>query len=213
MFGSLKASALAAVIILSAVAVAHGASPSQIKVLTFDSSGAEIFGYAIELWPQNGTVLSETCFSPCAFTVTNGDKNLLYANDFGPQCFNHWADGSRERFENVTIDAADSSTSVAHNAVYAACSATPQLTVSSQDQFSATITGYFTVLFNDDGSQNSTGFTPVTFTVNANVDYSVQVQSFGGCTFARWADTGKTDAARAVTISSDTSLLATYNCA
>jgi hypothetical protein len=91
------------------------------------------------------------------------------------------------------------------------CASTSQLTVSTQDQNGQTITGYYTVLFQN-GSIFATSFSPSTFTLVRGQSYAVQVDDFGPCHFDHWLDTGSTTSKRSISISSDTQLTAVYSC-
>lgn len=73
----------------------------------------------------------------------------------------------------------------------------------------ATITGYYTNL-SSNGQLVSTGFTPVTFTLNSGQQYTVAVSGYGSVVFDHWADNGSTNPVRALSISSNTMLDAIY---
>jgi hypothetical protein len=86
---------------------------------------------------------------------------------------------------------------------------TSQLSVNSQDSNGNPITGYFVEL-SQDGNQVATGFTPATFELNNDQDYTVRVEGFGNYMFDHWLDTGSTDAVRTISITSDTEITAVY---
>src|SRR6202040_2390973 len=77
------------------------------------------------------------------------------------------------------------------------------------------ITGYYTVLFDQSGTNIlTTGFSPSTFTLSSGETYIVQVDDYGSCTFSHWADTGSTNPQRTITAAStDAQLTAVYSCA
>lgn len=58
----------------------------------------------------------------------------------------------------------------------------------------------------------STGFSPATFTLNKGQTYTVQVDDYGSCNFAYWLDTGSTNSQRSISVTSDSSVTAVYNC-
>jgi hypothetical protein len=72
-------------------------------------------GYYATLW-QNGVML-QSCFTACSFTVSNGQTYQVAVSDFGAHSFNHWGDGSTNRFTTVTVGS--TSTTVSLTAVYA----------------------------------------------------------------------------------------------
>lgn len=81
---------------------------TKINVNTADSAGNPIFGYYTTLW-QNGNVV-QTAFSPAEFAVNNGETYQVAVADYGSYVFDHWSDGSTDRFHSVI--AGDSLTAV-----------------------------------------------------------------------------------------------------
>ena len=106
-------------------------------------------------------------------------------------------------------DSAHSTSSGASSLSVAA--ATSTLTVTTQDTTGATLTGYYTVLFQNN-QVVSNGYTPATFTLNNGQTYAVQVDGYGSCSFGHWLDTGSTTNPRAISITSATSLTAVMSC-
>jgi len=66
------------------------------------------------LW-QNGVQIA-SCFSPCGFTVTNGQTYQVAVADFGMETFSHWSDGTTTRFHTVSVPAL--TTTITLTAVY-----------------------------------------------------------------------------------------------
>ena len=88
---------------------------------------------------------------------------------------------------------------------------TLQLSIASQNTNGSTITGYYTTL-SQNGKSLGSGFTPTTFTLESGGSYAVRVDDYGICHFNHWLDTGGTNATRVVSITSNTTLTAVYNC-
>jgi hypothetical protein len=86
-----------------------------------------------------------------------------------------------------------------------------QLTLTSQNLNGASLSGYYAVLYQG-GNVVSSGFTPATFTLGDGQSYVVQADNYGSCNFDHWADTGSTTPSRSITIETDTSITAVYNC-
>ena len=86
---------------------------------------------------------------------------------------------------------------------------TSTLTVDSVYENGTSVSGYYAVLYQN-GTAVATGFTPVTFTLNNNQRYAVQVQNYGGYGFDYWADTGSSNQTRNISINSNAELLAVY---
>ncbi len=89
----------------------------------------------------------------------------------------------------------------------------PSLAISSVDQNSNTITGFYTGLENSGGYQINSGYTPVTFTgLTLNAQYTVYVDNYGSCTFNHWLDNGNIDRERTFTATQSYSFVAVYSC-
>jgi hypothetical protein len=87
-----------------------------------------------------------------------------------------------------------------------------QLTVTSQNSAGATITGFWTVLYDHTGAVSASGYTPITYSLSDGQAYSVEADSYGSCTFSHWQDNGSTADPRSISISSNTNLVAIYDC-
>jgi YVTN family beta-propeller protein len=88
-----------------------------------------------------------------------------------------------------------------------------RLAVASQDTGGNSVDGFYTMLYNSGGSVNSTGFTPVTFSTTAGDSYSVEVDGYGSCSFARWSDGATNDPRPMIASASPQAVTAVYNCA
>jgi hypothetical protein len=87
------------------------------------------------------------------------------------------------------------------------------LTVKSIATNGTAIYGYEVEGFDCQGNHIVSGFTPVTLTLNNNEQYTVSAdQTYGSCSFAYWQNTGSALPTTKATISSNTSLIAVYNC-
>jgi hypothetical protein len=90
---------------------------SEIQVWTWDNLGNGLQGYFTTLW-LNGQQ-AQSCFSPCSFVVPNGNTYQVAVADFGNFCFDHWDDGTTNRFHTVVIG--DTQTLVSLDAIYVPC--------------------------------------------------------------------------------------------
>lgn len=86
---------------------------------------------------------------------------------------------------------------------------TCRLTVTSEFGTNNPILGYYAVL-KQDGLIIETAFTPVTFIVNTDETYRLQVHSFEDFRFANWRDTGSTVPIRDFTLSANAHFIAEY---
>jgi hypothetical protein len=73
---------------------------SKISVSTVDSANNPIVGYYTTLW-QNGVML-KWAYSPALFTVNGGQTYQVAVADYGTYYFDHWSDGTTNRFHAVT---------------------------------------------------------------------------------------------------------------
>lgn len=87
---------------------------SVISVSTVNSAGSPLTGFYTTLW-QNGVQL-QSCFSPCSFTVNNGQTYQIAVADYGGEAFSHWSDGTTSRL--ITVNVPSSSTTIPLTAVY-----------------------------------------------------------------------------------------------
>jgi hypothetical protein len=107
------------------------------------------------------------------------------------------------------------STSAVYYAQASSIQSTLLLSVATQNTGGQNLTGYYTVLFDQSGTNIlTTGFSPTTFTLNSGQSYTVQVDDYGSCTFSHWSDTGSTNPQRTITAATtDVQLTAVYSCA
>jgi hypothetical protein len=105
------------------------AADSIISVGTINSSGVPIAGIYTTLW-LNG-VLNQSCFSSCSFTVSNGHAYQVAVADFGSYIFNHWTNGSADRFQTVVVG--NTTSTISEVSVYGVATGTPQLPRLSQE--------------------------------------------------------------------------------
>src|SRR2546426_6084335 len=88
--------------------------------------------------------------------------------------------------------------------------ATSILTVNSQDSSGNIITGYYTRLTANNGTQIAVGFTPHNFTLINTQNYFVHVENYGRYVFSYWLDTGSTNANRNISIPSNEFITTVY---
>jgi hypothetical protein len=85
-------------------------SLSVLKVSSINSKGAEISGYYTTLWQQG--VLLDSCFSPCVFSLKNGETYQLGIASYNGEEFSHWQNDSSTGFETVNVPKTDSELSL-----------------------------------------------------------------------------------------------------
>jgi len=97
---------------------------SIVSVSTVSSSNAPIVGIYTTLW-QNG-VLAQSCFSSCQFVVSNDQTYQVAVADWGNYSFNHWTNGSTDRFQTVVVGNTTSTISLV--SIYGVTAGAPQST-------------------------------------------------------------------------------------
>ena len=103
-------------------------------------------------------------FTPATFNVTMGQKYTITATDSGDDYFNHWTNGFTVRVMPVTINAVNTTFTVAYaNSIQPPPTTTPySITINSHDLNGTPISGlYVDVRVN--GYHITSGDTPVTF--------------------------------------------------
>jgi hypothetical protein len=80
---------------VSLVAVYDCGPTSTIKVTTVNAAGNDLPGFFATLMSPSpsGGVLLQSCFSPCSFTVNNGEAYVITVANFGSETFDRWSDG------------------------------------------------------------------------------------------------------------------------
>src|SRR5256712_449865 len=90
---------------------------------------------------------------------------------------------------------------------------TSTLTVTTQDTKGNAITGLYIEL-SQGGTIIATGYSPVNFTLNNGIQYSIAPDpGFGSYTFDHWLDTGSTVNPRSISINANTQITAVYRTA
>jgi len=84
------------------------------------------------------------------------------------------------------------------------------LTISSSDLDENPISGMWTTIRTLDGTLLKSGFTPITFKGDADIEYKVSVANYDGREFSRWED-GSTSRTRTIDLTSDTTITAHYD--
>jgi hypothetical protein len=87
---------------------------------------------------------------------------------------------------------------------------TSQVTVNTIDTIGRTLVGYYTVLYQG-GKMVDSGFSPITFTVNNNEQYTIQMDNYSVCNFGTWQDTGRSGQ-KTFSVSGDAQFTAIYDC-
>src|SRR2546428_10478343 len=93
-----------------------------------------------------------------------------------------------------------------------AAAASATLRVSSQDT-SGNIKTVFYMILKQAGTTVATDFTPVDFTLNSGVQYTLTARGFGSYIFDHWLDTGSTVNPRTISIKTNTQLTPVYRIA
>lgn len=217
------------------VNVQHATHPQTLlTVTTYFQNGTQIQGMYIELQDSQGNDIS-TGYSPVTFVLTPGEQYEIYANSWGNIQFSTWSyppsTADPLSFSEVSgvqgqLSALYSSVSVSsslplsssqsthtHSSSTSSSSGDSVLTVLSQNSLGNSITGYFTELYSGSGDSLGTGYTPSVYTLTNGVQYQVEADSYGACSFSYWSGggvTGSTSDPVSISISGATTLNAVY---
>jgi hypothetical protein len=182
-------------------------SESKLTLRTKDSRSGEILGYYTALF-KDGSVMG-TGFSPTIFTLNNNEDYVVQVQDYGQYVFDHWEDiDSNARDRPISISSDTSIIAIYRNVNEPATPPpdTGQSSITVRTIDAAThnqIYGYYTVLFDGNGSVLRTGFSPVTFDVTSGQDYMIQVQDYDSYYFNYWQDNDNADRDRTFTATND----------
>ena len=175
-------------------------------------------GYYVLLYDEAGNLVS-TGFTPVTFTVNSGQTYTIQADDYG-DCHFVWWSYSNNNAASDTIAVAG--VNVTMTAIYGCYGNTSGLTVDSVDQNGNAIFGYYSVLYDANGIPVETGltsagpalagFTTQTFQTSAGQVYSLQVDSYGRCTFSHWSDGVTRNPRPFAATSNETAFTAVYDC-
>jgi hypothetical protein len=178
---------------------------STLTVASQSLSGTPLTGFYTVLF-QDGKVVT-TGYTTATFTLDDGQSYVIQADSYGNCIFAHWSNGETSASMPISINANTKVTAVYN------CGGTSDssVTVQSQDQNGNWIFGYYAALKSSSGAV-ATGYTTKTFVTSAGQSYTVQMASFGSCTFSHW-NGGSTKNPRSFTASSSAmTFTAVYNC-
>lgn len=152
-----------------------------------------IFGLYVVL-RQNGQVVASG-FTWTTFSVTSGETYSIQAYNNASCTFSYWdipnPGGFSNNYSNPMTFTATQNFGQGEMALMAEYScgssngSSSTLAVTSQNTNGQTISGYYTILYNSDSRVVGTGFTPATFSLNNGATYSVQVDNYKSCNFAK----------------------------
>jgi len=183
---------------------------SAVNINSVDQNGNAITGYYTALYSSSGSLISSG-FTPASFSATVGTTYQVGADGYGSCTFTKWSDGVTTDPRTFTA----TSSPAAFTAVYT-CTSTPppgsSIAVSSVDQNGNAITGYYTELIASNGNVVASGFTPQTFTTTAGDTYSLLIDGYGSCAFAKWSTGSTSDPVPVTATSSAQTITADFQC-
>jgi hypothetical protein len=165
------------------------APPIGFTVSAVDQNGNALPGYYAALY-QNGNQVG-TGFTSATFQPTAGATYVVQVGNYGSCTFSHWQDtGSTTDQRTFTAQ----SSALTFTAVYACANSAPPagsgtstISLSTVNSAGATISGYYSTLWQN-GVQLQSCFSQCSFTVNNGQTYQVEVSGYGSESFSHWSD-------------------------
>ncbi len=158
------------------------------------NGGSPITGYMVQRSANGGSTWTTVASNTGSTATTYSDTGLLASTTY--------------TYEVSAINAAGASPpSNIASATTQASSGTSVLTVDSQLSGGGSLSGFYTVLYQN-GAAVASGFTPAQFTLNNGQPYAVEVQGYGNYYFQYWSGTNSVNTPAPVSISSSTTLTA-----
>lgn len=205
------------------LAAVHAQSQSSLVVASQNTSGSTISGYYTVLYQGQNEV--STGFTPASFALDDGAIYVVQVDNYGSCNFANWSDtGSTSASRQISISSDTQITAVYNcggssggggggggTGGGSSGGGASSVVVNSQDTSGNSISGYYTVLYDSSGNEVSNGFTPATFSTTSGLSYSIQVDNYGSCSFAKWSD-GVTSDPRGFSASGSMTFTAVYNC-
>lgn len=179
---------------------------AAISVSSAANSGNALAGLWTEI--HSSDILVKTGFTPHTYLLVPSLQYLVCVGDYENYLFDHWDDGTAQRCRTITP-----TQNATLTAYYQTEIITPPnpvtLTVQSVDGTGSPITGLWTTIYSGTTLVKS-GYTTLTYTANANMQYSVCVSRYQNYIFDHWED-GSTNGCRTITPTQDTTLTAFYD--
>src|SRR5207245_1072636 len=178
---------------------ATAASSSQINlswIAPANNGGSAITGYKIERSADNGITWSTPVSNTASTTYSDAGLVASTAYTYRVSAINLVGTSSPSTTTSATTPGNTSA-------------GTSTLTVAKQDSAGNTLTSLYIALYQG-GTTVTTGYSPTTFTLNNNVQYSVQAYGYNTHVFDHWKDNGSTTNPRPMTINANTQITAVY---
>ena len=159
---------------------------STLRVVAQQPNGTSLVGYAAQLLQVGALQMStfHNCYTPCTFTVDNGQTYQVEVDDYGVESFSHWSDDKGYLYSwgglyPITMPGGNGSTVVTLTAVYASTNSSSSSSttiatsvassVTNTSSYSSSTSGGPTTIVMPQGVGNNPGlnFSPSTVTVTA----------------------------------------------
>jgi hypothetical protein len=177
-----------------------------VSVNSVGNSGNVLAG----LWTEvhSSDILVKTGFTPHTYWLVPILQYLVCVGDYENYLFDHWDDGTTQRCRQIMPTQNANLTAYYQTEVIIPPNPVT-LTVQSVDGASSPVAGLWTTIYSGTTLIKS-GYTPLTYTANANAQYSVCVARYENYIFDHWDD-GSTNSCRTITPAQDTVMTAYYD--
>ena len=147
-------------------------TPVNLTVKSVDLYGRTITGYYTVIKSSTGQTLA-TGYTPFTFTGSTGVTYTARVDNFNHVNFTHWDTGSTSDPRTITPVRDTTISAYYNNSTGLGAHSTYKINIQSKSLVGNPVTGLFVRIYNQGGSLNTTGYTPLTFTANNNKQYSV----------------------------------------
>ncbi|MGI0005903.1 MAG: TolB family protein, partial [Nitrososphaera sp.] len=211
------------------IVFAAGKANGGIYVVNLDGSGLAKLTSSGQKpdWSPDGTRIVFSANGTLLITNSDGRSGFETLPSFSGGEFPRWSpDGTKILFSKgdglyvVDLEAGRSNLTKIYDEIPSTFVGSPDwqrllgkqstLTVKSQDPDGNPITGYWTVLYDSNGSVLNTGFTPATFTLNSGQQYKIGMGDYGSYSFDHWLDNLSAQNPRNISGNSNAQLIAIY---
>jgi spherulation-specific family 4 protein len=191
----------------------NSANNQLLTIQSMDQNGKILNGMWMEVYGSDGKTVASG-YTPLSVSLPAGGAIYSISADlyYNKIKFDHWSDGSKSNILSISMTSIKTLTAHYINGNVVTNPTQVKLKVQAVDMAGNTISGMWIEIYSADNNNKlvQTGYTTVSYTTTAGLDYNVAPADYQNIRFDHWAD-GSTDRTRTVTVpNSDTTVVAYY---